>query len=317
MNAPARPSAPVLAAGLLVAIASAGCAEEFAPYGRLTSARVLAVQSDPVRPATGETAQLTPLLYLPAGVELDSARWSWCPFPGAAADGYPCLVTEEDVARLAGAAADTVPPFDLGSGQTASFENSIDPDLLELLCTGTEDAPALVRCEGGFPAQIRLTVRAGGEEITAVRTLRLRFDPDSAGNENPVIEGLLAEVGGEERPLDDAATVAIPREVETVIRARVAEDQAEEYTRTGEDGEPEARRERLVLTWFVESGETAEERTGYIEDMVPLADALDNEWEPAAAEDYAPDTARLIVVVRDDREGVSWTGATVALEEAP
>ena len=297
-------------------LATGACGEDFVPFNRLVSLRVLAVQSEPVAPLTGETSTLTPLVYAPPGVDVESFAWSWCPFPGAASDGYPCLVTEEDVRGLAAGAADTIPPFDLGSDPTAAFPNSIDADLLETLCAGLGDVPALADCEGGFPVQLKLTVKSDDEEIVAVRTLRLRFDPDSEANANPAIDELVAEVGGDEVVLGEEPEVALPRLVETVIRARVSEDASEPYTDLV-DGEPVDKRERLVLTWFVESGDTTDERTVFIDGSVALEDATENEWEPAGQDDYEPDASLLIVVMRDLRDGVTWRRAAVSLEPDP
>ncbi len=299
------------------AVALAGCGEDFVPYNRLVSLRVLAIQSEPVAPLTGETAALTPLIYTPPGDAEVSYRWSWCPFPGSANDGYPCLVSEEQVRELAGAAADSIPPFDLGAEPTALFDNSIEPDLLELLCEGTTEVPSLVSCEGGFPVQLRLTVRAGDEEVVTIRTLRLRFDPDSEPNQNPAIEGLAALIGDEEVELESDPAVDLPRGEETTIRARVDEAEAEPYTGTDDDGGPIAARERLIFTWFIESGDTSDERTVFIDDAVPLADASEVEWEPAREEDFPGQVSALILVLRDDREGVSWRQVTAGLEDSP
>ncbi|HUS63338.1 MAG TPA: hypothetical protein VMZ28_02305 [Kofleriaceae bacterium] len=298
-------------------LALGACGEDFVPFNRLASLRVLAVQSEPVAPLTGETTTLTPFTYAPPGVEIESYRWEWCPFPGSSAEGSPCLVTEEEARDLAGAAADTIPPFDLGDDPTATFENSIDDDLLAALCDGAAQVPALADCQGGFPVQVKLTVRTADEEVVTVRTLRLRFDPDSEPNANPTIEGLTAEVDGEEVELDEAAEVALPRRTETTIHAQVPEDASEPYTRLDDQGEPEARRERLILTWFVESGDTSDERTVFIDDSVSLEDATENEWEPAGEDDYPEEESLLIVVVRDGREGVTWGRAAALLEPDP
>jgi hypothetical protein len=306
-----------IAVALLALCALAACGEDFDPFNRLTSLRVLAVQSEPVAPLTGETAVLTPLTYAPPGVAIERYRWEWCPFPGSSSDGSPCLVTEDEARDLAGAAADTLPPFDLGDEPTAAFENSLDPDLLSALCAGAAQVPALADCEGGFPVQVKLTVETADEEIVTLRRLRLRFDPDSEPNANPTIEGLTAEVGGEEVELGDAPDVSLPRRSETTIHAQVPEEASERYTRLDDDGQPEERSERIILTWFVESGDTGDERTIFIEDSVSLEDATENEWEPDGEDDYPDDESLLVVVVRDGREGVTWRSGRVALEPDP
>jgi hypothetical protein len=299
------------------AIALAGCGEDFVPFNRLVSLRVLAIQSEPVAPLTDESTTLTPLVYTPEGVEGVSYRWSWCPFPGAAIDGYPCLVTEDEVRDLAGASADSIPPFDLGSEPTALFDNSIEPDLLELLCEGTTEVPSLVSCEGGFPVQLRLTVRAGDQEVVTVRTLRLRFDPDSEPNANPAIAGVAAVVGDDEVELGDEPAVDLPRGEETTIRAVVDDDEAEAYTGTDDDGAPVSARERLIFTWFIESGDTSSERTVFIDDAVPLDEAREVEWEPEREDDFPGPVSALILVLRDDREGVSWRRVAAGLADSP
>lgn len=302
---------------LVALVALAGCAEDWDPFNRLTSLRVLAVQSEPVAPITGETTTLTPLVYTPPDVEVGSYAWSWCPFAGPASEGSPCLVTEEEARELAGGAADTIPPFDLGDEPTATFENTIDPDLLAALCAGVGDVPALTDCQAGFPVQIRLTVTTEDEEIVTVRTLYLRFDEESEPNANPTLDGLAAEIDGEEVALGDTPEVTLPRRQETVITADVPEESSEEYTRVRDDGEVEQRREQLLLTWFIESGDTSDERTVFIDGSVALEDATENAWEPAGEDDYERDESLLLVVLRDGREGVTWRSARVALEPDP
>ena len=47
--------------------------------------------------------------------------------------------------------------------------------LLAAVCAGAPGAPPPVDCFDGFPAQLKLVMRAGETEITAIRRLRLRF----------------------------------------------------------------------------------------------------------------------------------------------
>jgi len=286
-------------------IAVAGCGADFDPYERLDKLRVLAIATEPVAPATGETTIATPLIYTAPGTAVTELAWSWCPFAGSASDGAPCLVTEAELAAIAGGSADDIPPYDLGRGDTASFENRLDPTLLAAVCAGMPGQPALLDCREGFPAQLELTVRTdAGEELTAIRTLRLRFDDATPANANPVIDDLI---------VDDV----LVRDAEAPIRAEVSEDHAERYDGFDDDGNPAEQRERLVLSWFVESGTVDEARTGFIDGVTTLADTTDNTWQPALAIDYPGETAEVIVVIRDDREGVAWSRATVELQEAP
>ena len=301
---------PILA---MVAMSTAACGEDFAPYNRLISPRVLALASDPPAPATGETTTFTPILYLPEGVAISSYEWSWCPFPGGASDGYPCMITEEELAEF-GPAAASVPAFDLGTDPTATLENTLDPLLLGAICTGAPGQPPPVDCFMGFPAQIKLTITADdGTEITTIRRLLLRFDSTHEANALPEITGLAALIDGSEVDLDGSASVTIPRATETIIRAAMAEASSETYTDLDEEGEPVSAMERLTLSWFVESGDTNSGRTSFIDGFTEFADAIDNEWEPALVDDYPGETARIIVVLRDNRDGVAHAEASVTL----
>lgn len=313
-------------------VVGAGCGEDFDPYNRLNSLRVLAIAADPPIPPPGQTTTLSALVYVPeqgaseapAGV---SYAWSWCPFPGSAADNYSCQITQEQLAML-GAAGAALPPLDLGTGLTASLPNAVDPQILVQLCKGVPGAPQVLDCAEGFPVQIKLRIKTATDEIVSVSTVRLPL-PDTAPNQRPVIDGLLAEfdrkiVNGdgtmamdvkEQLPIASDGQVTLPRNQDTVIKAVVAPSQIESYMGRDDDLNPALVRERLTLTWFVESGETASSRTGYVEGGAPLERALRNKWKPGLLKDYAPTTARLIVVVRDNRGGVGWRSGVVTLTE--
>ncbi len=315
---------------IVLCLVLAGCAgEEMAPYGRLTSLRVLAIQSDPVAPLPGETTTLTPLLYVPEGQGEPELEWSWCPFPGSASDGYPCeLDSTGELAELAELGVPLeLPPLELGEEPTASFTNSLDPLLLAGLCAGL-DASGLegselsglglgFDCRHGFPVQVRLRARTDEDEVFAVRTLHLGFDPTRAPNAIPELEGLEAKVGGDWIAATDDDPGEVTRDEENELRALVGEDQAQSYELVGPDGETTLARERLTLSWFVESGDTWAARTGYIEGVAPIEVLQENRWFPALEDDYPEDTAELVLVLRDDREGVSWWRHTFDLVEAP
>lgn len=307
--------APAVVLALLAGPA-AGCSDSFDPYNRLSGLRVLAVKSEPAAPAPGETTTLSPLVYVPPGDAVAGLRWSWCPFPGPANQGYPCLISEEELARLGGGAAEDIPPYDLGGGETATFEHTLDPALLAAVCAGTADQPELLDCEGGFPVQIKLTARSeSGEEVDSVRTLRLRFTDEHEPNLNPIVQGLRAVVGDDEVEIGAEPDVTLPRREDTIVRAEVPEESIETYTGADEDGDRGERKEQLILTWFVESGDTKSQRTTFIDDVEPLEDAVENEWSPDAPVDYPRDTSAIVVVVRDDRDGVAWASGRVSLGE--
>jgi hypothetical protein len=301
----------------LLLLLATGCSNDFDPVSRIKSLRVLAVRSEPVSPPAGASTTLSALVFTPDPAPSLTYAWSWCPFPGSASAGYPCKVTEADLAQLGGGV--TIPPFDLGTGATASFMNGLPPEALQPLCAGVPGAPeVMLDCDGGFPVQIKLTVKSDSDEVTAVRTLRLPVVAAPEPSTNPTLEGLTAEVGGMDVPVDDAAAATLPRLANTVIKAAVPLEASETYTgRDDNDQITAGLHERLILSWFVESGDVDSPLTSYIAGQTPLEDATRNKWKPARTKDYQRGDSRLIVVLRDSRGGVSWKTGKVNLEPTP
>jgi hypothetical protein len=325
-----RTSFTCLVAGWLLGLAVvplglAGCGEGFDPFNRLTGLRVLAIKADPPLPALGETATLSALIYTPsqmpagAGPTPVSFQWSWCPFAGSASDGYPCAINEAELQAMAAQAGMTVPPFDLGQGETAMLPNRLNPLVLQQICAGVPGLPQSIDCEGGFPVQVKLTVKTAADQVVAVRTLRLRFDPTATANANPRIDGLSVRLPETEAdlPIVEMPEVVLPRAKESLLKAVVPLELAETYTGRDENMKPAMLREQLTLTWFVESGDTDEERTRWVEGGFRADKTFENKWSPDRTKDYKPETSKVIVVIRDNRGGVDWRAAAVKLEAAP
>ncbi|HEY0706568.1 MAG TPA: hypothetical protein VGG33_07220, partial [Polyangia bacterium] len=184
---------------------------------------------------------------------------------------------------------------------------------------------------------------SGTDEILTVATVRLRFSDKHLPNVSPVIEGLQAE-----RPIKDAVTEPktdifpigveppddkfLPRDEETVIRARVPESSIELFNGRNNNQVELPIRETLQLSWFVETGNTQSAQTTYYRNVredpmytesdreiskIDLGYALDNKWIPAKSKDYRKNTAHLIVIVRDNRGGVAVRDGFVNLEATP
>jgi hypothetical protein len=298
-----------------------GCGEDFDPYNRLAGLRVLAIKAEPPAPAMGETTTLSALVFSEEADPNVSFAWTWCPLPGPANEGYPCLVQEAQIQEAASAVGMTVPPFDLGTGPTASLQHALSPIVLQAICTGTPGLPRLVDadCQGGFPVQIMLKVKAAGDEVISVRSVRLRFAPEHEPNANPFIEGLTVRLPDTEEDLPVMTTPehTLPRAKETTVKATVPAAVSEPYTGLDENRQPAPTQEQLTLTWFVESGDTDDERTRFVHDGLRPQEAFENKWTPDRTKDYARDTARLIVVIRDDRGGIGWLPAAVKLGATP
>jgi hypothetical protein len=322
-----RPAPPTSLLPLLVLLGlvgtAAGCGEDFPPFNRIQELRVLAIRSDPVAPAPGETTTLSALIFTPDPDPTITYAWSWCPLAGAANDGYPCEIDEAELAALAGGAGQSLPPYNLGTGATAQLPHTISSAVLEQLCTATGAAvaglPIDLGCDGGFPVQIQLTVKTASDEVKAIRRLRLRRASDTEPNTNPRVDGVFVVTRDEADnetsavPITDTPDVTLFRAEEALLRAVVPPESAEPYTGKDDNRQPIATKERLSLAWMIETGDTKNGTTNYVEGLNTLAEAMKNEWEPGRVEDYARSTARLFLVVRDNREGVAWRSGIVQL----
>ncbi|HET6280374.1 MAG TPA: hypothetical protein VFH73_05395 [Polyangia bacterium] len=305
----------VLAMVAVALSAGAGCSDDFEPYSRLSSLRVLGIAGDPAAPATGETTTLSALVFTPTDEPVTYA-WSWCPVPGPSRGGYQCLITEAEANGLLGGG---VPPYDLGKDSTATFTNSLPPAFLKQACTPNPQNPIVFNCSKGFPVQIKVVVTTPSkpEGIVAVKTLNLRFDAATPANGNPKLGGLIATIAGVEVAITDDSdpTVTLPRSAETEIKVGLLPEEAELYTLPPD---PKQIREYLLLSWFVESGDIDNARTAYqfnaeLKETVPIDRARTNKWKPGKLADYPGQLARIVVVVRDGREGVSLVRGRVRL----
>ena len=340
-SVPARPAPWVLAiaAGLGIATALA-CSSNSDPYNRLTTLRVLALRSEvyvdashpeigvtpAAVPAPGQSVRLSALIYTPpAGPTAPSGldptltyAWSWCPFPGPAGQGYPCLVTKDEVAMVT---AGTAPDLDLGHDPTASFPHTIDPALLEKNLCGGMGGMAALDCTGGVPIQIALVVKTASDQtgVKSVFTMRLGLLATDA-NSNPAISGLAAFQNGAPIAIDPANTngVTLIRDVENPLDLPSdLVNQSETYLGTDSSNQPAMVQERLFVTWFVETGDTKDQSTGLIVGSSDPQIFLHDTWTPAIVKKYPRTSARILLVLRDNRAGVGWTEGQVNLAEAP
>lgn len=307
---------------LLLAASSAGaagCRPDFAPYNRLTALRVLGVQAEPPTPVIGESTTLSALVFTPTPDPTLTYHWTWCPLAAGSSEGYQCLFKEADLAAYASKLGlPQFPAFDLGTGETATFTNSIDPAVFKFVCSNMlPDVPTTnaIDCSAGFATLVTLTVTTATDSVTAVQTLRLRLDATTPANTNPAITGVNAAIGGAYTPIDDTGAVLLPRDVETGISVNVDPTAAEVYPDSTNDNVPTT--ERLFTTWFVDSGDTHDQRTSYIAGSTAFGDMLRNTWTPAVTKNYPNPTAHIFAVLHDNRGGASWTGGMVTLGTSP
>jgi hypothetical protein len=289
------------------------CSSDFAPYSKLDRLRVLGVQAEPPTPALGQACQLTALTSAPAG-EVMAYHWRFCPVLAQAKDDYDCSFSEATAQRLFG----TSPPFDLGSGETASFTNPFAPELLGALCAAGIEGSGVtqaVDCRPGFPVSIVLDVATSNDALRAAFTINLPAATPAESNANPAILGL--SLGGQWLP-EAPVQLSLPAGKSVELAAELSPDAVEMRPIPPSEAGTGLRRERLRLSWFADAGSVDQARTVYLDGESPLAQATLNHWTPPAAADWpAQGMVHLDVVVRDDRGGVGWISRQVQLAVQP
>lgn len=296
-------------------LALAACSGGFDPYNLVQGPRLLAVRAEPPTLEPDGTALIEPLVAAPEGTALEYA-WSWCPLRGGAAQGYACLVSEEELrAQLAARGAALEAGYDLGSAPRALLRAPARPAALAALCEGL--AAALPRdvdpiaCDQGFPISVGLVLRAGGEDLRAFKQVRLALDAATPRNHNPQLAGVALGPQGTPRATalavgpGDRPALAAGRTY--ALWADVPDASSEAFVRAFDAsvGGPRAVREDLTLTWFVEAGSTRWVRTSYVFGDASLDALSGNEWTPPASVPAAG-AARLTLVLRDERGGAAW-----------
>ncbi len=309
----------------MLAATALACTPAFDPEARLTKLRVLAVRAEPVNPNVGEITTLDTLVYVPPDAAGDPVTysWSWCPELGDPSDGYRCPETDQEIQEMGAELGVTdIPPLSLGTDATATFRNPFPPAVLADLCNRGFELGAS-RCDQGFPIRIAVTVAQGNVRLPATTVLTLPVADGATTNLNPAFAAggpaVTALMNGVDVPIDDQASVMLPRVIETKLHANVADSEAETFEGLDDDGQPALLRERLTLSWYVETGDVEPDsfHTGYFPGTTDLDKLLSNGWKPGERADYPRDDAQIILVLRDSRGGVGWTSGRVGLEPTP
>jgi len=299
--------------------------EEFNELDRL---RVMAVQVEPAQVPLGETATLRALVYDPAGRDI-TYEWSWCPVRNGSGDGFSCALPEDELQEVWDALGTRMelPPYDLGDGESAEFDNVFAPDMVAGLCQvligeQTADERAILACLLGLDISVQVVVRAGGDELVVLRTVELAdadVDPEDLNHNPEVSAELEVSLRDDEDASLDADTL-IRGEVHKLI-AMATEDQAETFLPEKRDGldAPTARRETLFMEWFITAGQMEEgdeegprddddggggRTTTYVDGGDFAEDLLENYWDIRKSETAR--SARLFMVLHDERGGVGW-----------
>ena len=338
------PRLQIAALGVLGLAVFVGCSETSDPYNRVNTLRVMAIRSEPAIPLPGETATYSALVLAPDPADPslpDSTltyEWTWCPFPGAADDGYPCLLTDDLKKTLPADVVNALPQEDLGTDPQAMLANAVDPAILGAICEGMGGNMGGLDCTGGFPVQIKLVVKTATDEVKSVFRTRWGLKAEDA-NTNPTVDALDFVLKDTSTSMDAGAMdagaptvtktlaidetnsqkVALVRDEANDLRLRdTLIDQSETYMGLNDQIPPlpATLKERLFVSWFVESGNTDEMSTGYIPDKTTKDIFLKNAWTPGTTKKYPRDTSRIFLVIRDNRAGVGWYQGLVNLTAA-
>jgi hypothetical protein len=298
---------------VIAALTCAGCDGNLPEYNQLKGFRVLALRASPPTLSEGESTTLDALTFV-EGEPNPSLRyrWSWCPARLPSAIGGDCALDEGELAHVLGVDRDEL-SFELGDEATAELAYPASPEVFRAACENSADSEAqhaVFSCEGGFPVSIRADITYREQTIRIQKEIWLLFG-DLPANENPELGAVsfLKVNGGtdpESWPEDTAARLALGGRYE--VRVEVDETSAELFVpeATVVDPSPAEKREALYISWFVSSGETNEKRTSFIQGGVSLAEFGKNEWLLPKAGDEKRDAARMFLVLRDERGGVSW-----------
>ncbi len=287
----------------LLALSSLSCGEAFPPYWRVEGLRVLGVQAEPVTLRQGEASTLSALIHAPDDEPL-SYTWEWCPFNTSAQDQYKCPFTRDELAALISANLPDdalpinvgllLPAFELGEGPTATLPYPGNEALILGFCElvqsfiaqqgeGLAGQVGLSDCERGFEVSVRMSVRAGDQEIIASKRLKLwTGGPEGLVSTNPVTQGLELRLGrasdyekvraqlpwvkGPETP-EDERWVAIPQDaplpvlanIPFEVRSLTELDSLDMWTppaplNSGMDYLP-PEREVALFRWFISAGD--------------------------------------------------------------
>ena len=246
-------------AGRLRRTRSAGCGEDFDPYNRLTSLRVLAMVADPPRPGRARPPRSprsgTTRHRRRRGPARHHLRLELVPPPGPGDEGYPCLVTEA-AARPCWAGARPCRRSISAAGPSAQLDQRREPRrAAPSLCEVVPASAPAVRLRRRLPRPGQAGRQPPPPTSITVRhaTVRLRFDESQTPNQRPYLEGLAAaelvvelpekgKVRSESTcPSAPSRWPRSPRDEETVIRAlSPPESIAESYPGLDDDLKPRA-----------------------------------------------------------------------------
>ncbi len=282
------------------------CTPKFSENDSLvSSARVLAVKSEPAEAKPGTSLMLTAFLAVPPDLtSTPEPRWDFCIAPKP--------IVENNVVSTACLDTASLVPAGVGLSITASAPS----DACTLFGPDTPAGgyrPRDPDATGGYFQPLRLDLRDADPTFHLERVLcNLEDAPADIAtafglaylpNQNPHLAPLVATLGAQSVNFS-----AVPSGARLALQASWSASDAESYAYFDPATQViSTRREAMSVAWYASTGQFDTESTGRAEDDLAL-DTV-NTW--TAPSNAGP--ARLWIVLRDSRGGVDFATYDVTL----
>jgi hypothetical protein len=311
---------------LVTLLITTGCSEVFTPYNRIEDVRLLAIRASSPWLSAGGKSTFDTLIFNASQKELSYA-WSWCPFSLGASNDHACMFSEEELNTLIAQASPialTLPAYNLGTQDTATFDYSLPQEAIQAMCSLLSDIelPSFVSlpdCSEGLDILIRLNLSYDNKTLSAVKSLTLLSNDtqESTTNSNPSIGDLrLAQEPDQSEASESTATELSSESIHRIgydLTYRLFVDIDESASDAIViNTEADTNSEQLSLSWFITHGTTRVSKTFIRNFGEDTASARVNLWTVPELEDI--EVAKtdgvepsVIVVVRDGRGGVGWS----------
>ncbi len=276
---------------VLALLAAAGCGAEFTPRSVLVDLRVLAILAAPLEVGPAESVTLSAVPWVPPGISITGATWSFCPFSVGASVAYACAVPACEHADLPVA----------GDGTVTLAPGALAEECLATLAGQGGIPPGIPTA---LPQRIDTVVRyvvtsSDGSEREAIQLVPL-YPAGAPADRNvpPVILPAGApemEIAGEPVPQGGTAAAVLAPGSELEVRVRL--DPASAQTYVDENGRTVE--EQLVVSFYTTAGRYDYDRSNGPDAAVKLKH-----------EDVSSGTtgADLYAVARDLRGGLGVAG---------
>jgi len=290
----------------LNAVLLAGCQPRFDENeGLVTTARVLAVKSEPAEVKPGASLALTALVAVPPS-SAGAPRPTWC-FCNA-----PKPPIEDNAVSSACLDATSLLP----AGEGPSIETQIPGNACVLF--GPNAAASGLRPRdpdgtGGYFQPVRLDLRSAVPTFHLQRVscpladassdIATQFAAAYRPNQNPRLMPLVAAVDHQAIPLDP-----LPKGARIQLQVSWSADDAESYAYFERSTQSViTRREAMRVAWYASSGKLDAEATGRAENDLEVT--TDNVWTSPDS----PGAVKFWVVLRDSRGGTDFAEYDVSV----